>query len=139
MLPSFLPSAGQHNTLDTNEETGTNAKAGDQQPLLTLAGFSKGGLLYCGPAMLHACILTVSKSSPGTGLGELSYTVSVESEANSYEAQYSLIRRALACLPTEQAGQRSRTGLSQSGAEHQAQNTKFTINTLASKCLSASL
>ena len=77
VLPSFLPSAGQH-TLDTNEETGTNAKAGDQQPRLTLAGFSKGGLLYCGPAMLHACILTVSKSNPGTGLGELSYIVSVE-------------------------------------------------------------
>ena len=92
--------------------------------------------------MLHACILTVSKTNPGAGLGELSYTVPVELEANSYEAQYSQIRRALAYLPTAQAGQSSRTGLSQGGAEHQAQNTTFTINTLACKyrlCLSASL
>ena len=90
MLPSFLPSAEQFNTLDTrHEETAKNAKAGGQQPRLTLAGFSKGGLLYCGPSMLHAGILTVSKTNPGAGLGELSYTVPMELEANSYEAQYS--------------------------------------------------
>ncbi len=62
--------------------------------------------------MLHACILTVSKTNPRAGLGELSYTAPVGFEANSYESQYSQMRRALAYLPTAQAGQRFRTGLS---------------------------
>ena len=77
--------------------------------------------------MLHACILTVSKTNPRAGLGALSNTAPVGFETNSYEAQCSQNRKALACLPTAQAGQRFRTGLSQGGAEHQAQNVTFTI------------